>query len=319
MKKKMVVITGPTATGKTRLAALLANEVNGEIISADSRQIYRHMDIGTGKDLDDYIVNGNKIKAHLIDIADAGERYSLFRYKNDFQNAFEDITGRDKLPIVCGGSGMYIETALGLYNLPEVNEEPVFREQIQSKSDDELIELLKSYGKIHNTTDIKDRERLIRALEIATAKNRKDDLNILEDASNKYDYEPCTDLIYAVELPRQVIRDRITERLNKRLKEGLIDEVRSLIDTGVDFETLNYYGLEYRFISLYLRGDLKIDEMTLKLNTAIHQFAKRQMTWFRRMEKRGIRIKWLAPDPDSFIHEIITALKAANYIPEKLV
>ncbi len=310
MKRKMIVILGPTATGKTRLAALLADKINGEIISADSRQIYRKMDIGTGKDIADYIVGGKVIKAHLIDIANAGEKYSLYRYYHDFQIAYEEIIAYNKVPIVCGGSGMYLEAALGLYNLNEVEESPDIRAQLVQKSDDELITMLKNISTVHNTTDTKDRIRLIRALEIAISNSKNGAKTLLpnDGIKDKYDNEPCTNLVYGVDLPREIVRERITKRLNNRLKEGLIEEVQTLLDQGIDYETLNYYGLEYRFVSLYLKGDLSYDEMVLKLNTAIHQFAKRQMTWFRRMEKRGIPIIWLPPEIETFISRIVDDL-----------
>ncbi len=309
MNNKMVVILGPTASGKTRLAALLAAKVDGEIISADSRQVYRHMDLGTGKDLEDYYVDGKKIETHLIDVVNAGEKYDLFNYRKDFETALNTIVSKNKLPIVCGGSGMYIEAALGLYDLPEAGPDETFKEKLDKLSNEELIKILTDMKLVHNTTDLLERDRLIRAIEVAKA---KDHSKLPDSENNKldgiYDHEPATNLIYGVSLPREVIRERITSRLQKRLEVGLVAEVEALIKQGVPIETLNYYGLEYRYISLYLTGQLSFDQMFTKLNTAIHQFAKRQMTWFRRMEKRGINITWLQPETDVFIDRIVADL-----------
>lgn len=292
---KMIVILGPTATGKTRLAALLAVRLNGEILSADSRQIYKGMTLGTGKDLDDYVVNGIPVKAHLIDIAEAGERYSLFRYKKDFDQALQLVVQNNKLPIVCGGSGMYLESALGLYNLVEVNEDTNLRSETASIPTDELIETLNELKRVHNSSDFTDRERLIRAIEIAKASHPAS----AQQAG--YDHPPVTDLIFGIDLPREVIRARITARLTKRLEEGLIEEVQSLINQGVSTQDLIYYGLEYKYITLYLTGELTYNQMFNQLNTAIHQFAKRQMTWFRRMQKRGVDIHWLSGEVDQMV------------------
>lgn len=329
MNKPMIVLLGPTASGKTRIASLLAKEIGGEIISADSRQIYRGMDIGTGKDLDDYVVEGERIKAHLVDIADAGEQYSLYRYKEDFEKAFQEITYRNKFPIVCGGSGMYIETALGLYDLKEVKENVDFRNEISSKTDEELIEQLKSLKSVHNTTDIKERSRLIRALEIALAEvgaekaikvpdvesgtSDKTSQQNAHSAVTSYDFKPGTNLIFGLDVPRQIIRERITDRLKKRLETGLIEEVQRLHLEGVSYDALKYYGLEYKYITLYLEKSLTFNEMFNQLNTAIHQFAKRQMTWFRRMEKRGIHITWLPNDAEMVIKTIKSRILLTIY------
>lgn len=328
IKEPMIVILGATATGKTHLAVLLADRINGEIISADSRQVYRGMDLGTGKDKDEYIVNGHAIQSHLIDIADAGEKYSLYRYNMDFDLAYKDIIARNKVPIVCGGSGMYIESALGLYNLQQVNEDKDFRAHTQTLSTEELIRQLRLLKEVHNTTDFTDRERLIRALEIARAENitstLKSEYKSQHDVSQQitglynrpitsnkitaYDNPPVTDHIFGIELSRQEIRDRITERLDMRLQKGLIEEVQRLLDQGINSENLIYYGLEYKYITLYLTGKLNYKEMFAGLNTAIHQFAKRQMTWFRRMEKRGVPIKWLSGTLDENLKDIIQDL-----------
>lgn len=302
MKEKMVVILGPTATGKTRIAALLAYAINGEILSADSRQLYRKMDIGTGKDLKDYLVNNVQIKAHLIDIADAGEKFSLFQYKVAFDKAYQEVLSKGKIPIVCGGSGMYLETALGLYDLKEVKEDENLRNNLKELSKDQLIEMLKSKKALHNTTDITDKDRLIRAIEIAENEQGKN------KGESLYDHAPCTEFIYGIDVPRDIVRSRITNRLETRLKEGLIDEVKQLIDEGVSAETMQYYGLEYKYVTLYVQGELSYNRMVELLNTAIHQFAKRQMTWFRRMKRRGVPIKWLPNDPDQIIQTITTDL-----------
>lgn len=290
MTSPMIVILGPTACGKTRIAALTAAAIGGEIISADSRQVYRGMDIGTGKDLDDYIVDGVAIKSHLVDVADAGEKYSIFDYIRDFDKALADINNRGKVPVVCGGSGMYIETALGLYDLKEVKPNIQLRHELEKLTMHELTEMLIRLRPVHNTTDTTDRERLIRAIEIATAEEQPFDER---ETTIK---TPATSLIFGIDVPREVVRQRITNRLQRRFEEGMIEEVKSLIERGVSVETLQYYGLEYKFITQYLIGELSYNTMVSSLNTAIHQFAKRQMTWFRRMEKRGINIHWLKPE-----------------------
>lgn len=312
----MIVILGPTACGKTRIATLVAAAVDGEIISADSRQVYRGMDIGTGKDLADYFVDGKLIKAHLLDVAEAGEKYSIFNYKRDFDKALADVRSRDKTPVVCGGSGMYLETALGLYNLVEVKPDEHLRESLEKMSTHQLIEKLTTLRPLHNTTDILDRERLIRAIEIATVETLQETSHTGVDTSEEmsllpaetyhakyiqvsakkkehYDNPPVTALIFGISTPREVVRGRITNRLQKRMEEGMVEEVKTLVSKGVSYETLQYYGLEYKYLALYLQGILSYQEMLTQLNTAIHQFAKRQMTWFRRMEKRGIRIEWV--------------------------
>lgn len=295
---KMIVILGATATGKTKLAARLTSKINGEIISADSRQVYRGMDIGTGKDLADYTVDGKQVKAHLVDIVDAGQRYSMFQFKKDFDEAYNDIINRNKVPIVCGGSGMYIESALGLYNLAEVKKDHELRERLESLTDEELIDRLNRLKVVHNNSDFTDRERLIRAIEIASQSTREGDIK------EGYDNKPATDLIFGIQLDRTEIRNRISSRLEARLKEGLIDEVKLLLEKGISSEDLLYYGLEYKYVTLYLTGKLTYEEMYRLLNTAIHQFAKRQMTWYRRMEKRGINIHWVSGTIEEMIDQI---------------
>lgn len=281
----LLTILGPTASGKTRLAAHLAYELDGEIISADSRQVYRGMDIGTGKDLSDYEIKGRHIPYHLIDIRDAGEKYTLFHYQQDFHRVFRDIADRKKIPILCGGTGLYIESVLKGYRLLDVPENQALRESLSGKTLEELTKILASYKKLHNTTDTDTKKRAIRAIEIADfqAKQQADELN----------FEPIDSLIIGIDIDRELRRQYISSRLKKRLDEGLIDEVRQLLQSGVRVEDLLYYGLEYKFVTLYVIGSLSYNEMFTQLETAIHQFAKRQMTWFRGMERRGFAIHWI--------------------------
>lgn len=281
----LLVITGPTATGKTALAAYVASEINGEVISADSRQVYRGMDIGTGKDYDDYIVNGVKVPAHLIDIADPGYKYNVFEYQRDFLRVYNEIRSRGAFPVVCGGSGMYIDSIISGYKLIEVPPDPELREQLEKKSMEELKAILSTYKSLHNITDIDTRKRAIRAIEIERYSKNQDP----KDSG----FPQISTLIVGVSIEREQRRKRITERLYKRLDEGMIDEVKLLMNKGIDQETLIYYGLEYKYITLYLQGKITRDEMIRDLEIAIHQFAKRQMTWFRGMERRGIKINWI--------------------------
>lgn len=288
-KQRMVFILGPTASGKTRIAALAARAIGAEIISADSRQVYRGMDIGSGKDMGDYVVDGVEVPAHLVDIAGAGSRYSIYDYLRDLEKARREITGRGRPVVVCGGSGMYLETALGLYNLAEAPEDAEFRKLAAGMSNQELAGILGSLTELHNTTDLTDRSRLIRAIEIARATEASPsggDFNQRLDQANRH-------LIFGIGFPRGITRQRITARLEARLKEGMIEEVDGLLKSGIAPDDLKYYGLEYRYVTMYLTGELDYEEMFRLLNTAIHQFAKRQMTWFRRMEKRGVKIQWL--------------------------
>lgn len=289
-RKHNIIILGPTATGKTKLAALTASRIDGEIISADSRQVYRGMDQGTGKDLLDYVVDGKLMPTHLIDIAEAGSQYNIYDFHRDFINAANDIISRGKNIIVCGGSGMYLDTALGLYHLPEAPIDENFRKEIQNIPDEELYPILAALRPLHNTTDIEERPRLIRAIEVARAEKAAKEKNGHGRIS-----PVCQEnsLIFGIEFPRAEIRQRITERLKARLEQGMLNEVKALLNRGIPPEALMYYGLEYKYITMHLTGKLSIDEMFNLLNTAIHQFAKRQMTWFRRMEKRGLHIHWL--------------------------
>jgi tRNA dimethylallyltransferase len=284
----LLVITGPTASGKTVLAASVAYRLNGEIISADSRQIYREMNIGTGKDYDDYIVNGNLIPVHLIDIADSGSRFNVFEYQQCFLKAFQDIKSRNKFPVVCGGSGMYVDSIVSSYKLMEVPPDEALRKDLEEKTIEELTDILRSYKNLHNTTDVDTRQRAIRAIEI--------EQYYLDNKESETDLPTFRSLVIGVRYDRESRRRRISQRLKERLEHGMIEEVQTLINKGVPVETLIYYGLEYKFVTLYLTGKMPYEEMFCRLEVAIHQFAKRQMTWFRGMERRGIHIHWIDGD-----------------------
>ena len=282
---ELITILGPTASGKTVLAAALAAQLHTEIISADSRQIYRGMDIGTGKDLADYIVNGQSIPYHLIDICEPGYKYNVFQYQHDFFRVFRDIESRGKLPILCGGTGMYIEAVLKGYKLLDVPQNPTLRQSLQGKSLAELEQILASYKVLHNKTDVDSAQRAIRAIEIEEYYRT--------EAPGRNEYEPINSLIIGVDIDRDTRRAKISQRLRARLAEGMVDEVRQLIDQGVKPDDLIYYGLEYKFVTQYVIGQLSYEEMVTQLEIAIHQFAKRQMTWFRGMERRGSTIYWV--------------------------
>ena len=281
----LVAVIGPTASGKTSLAAALAHEWDAEIISGDSRQVYRGMDIGTGKDLGDYVVDGKPIPYHLIDIVEPGYKYNVFEYQRDFLKAYEDIRRRGRLPILCGGTGLYVEAVLKGYRLLPVPENPSLRMSLADKSLEELTALLSTYKTLHNTTDVDTVKRAIRAIEI----------------EEYYRHVPVTEcsfpqlnsLIIGVSVERELRRRKITERLHRRLEEGMVDEVRGLLAEGVTPDSLIYYGLEYKYLTQYVIGELSYDEMVRGLEIAIHQFAKRQMTWFRGMERRGFNIHWI--------------------------
>jgi tRNA dimethylallyltransferase len=281
----LLVVTGPTASGKTSLAASVAKKLRGEIISADSRQVYRGMNLGTGKDYDDYVIYGVTIPCHLIDIADPGYKYNVFEYHRDFIKVFSELKERSVFPVVCGGSGMYVDSIISGYRMPEVPPDIELRAELEEKPMDELIRILSTYKDLHNTTDIDTKKRAIRAIEIERFTRLQP--RVPEELP---DLHP---LVIGVLPDRNQRRKRISERLLKRLDEGMIDEVKRLIDKGVSTETLIYYGLEYKFIALYLTGKLKYNEMVSGLEIAIHQFAKRQMTWFRGMERRGVKINWI--------------------------
>lgn len=288
---KMITILGPTASGKTTLAAHLAAATDGEIISADSRQVYRRMDIGTGKDLGDYIVGGRQIAYHLIDIAEPGTRYNLFRYQRDFRCAYDDIMARGRRPILCGGTGLYIEAVLKGYNLAVVPENKELRARLEGKTLDELAVMLaelkrRNGSKMHNTTDVDTAKRAVRAIEIETYVEKHPDAGF-------EDMPPADSIIIGVDIDREERRRRITSRLRQRLDEGMAGEVRALLDSGVNAADLIYYGLEYKYVTEYVIGRISYDEMFSRLEIAIHQFAKRQMTWFRGMERRGLAIHWV--------------------------
>ena len=291
--KQMITILGPTASGKTPLAAALAYQTEGEIISADSRQVYRRMDIGTGKDLADYEVKSltsKKIPYHLIDIVEPGTKYNLFQYQQDFYDAYQDIMARGKTPILCGGTGLYIEAVLKGYKLSPVPQNPDLRQQLEGKTLDELTQLLaalkaKTGSVMHNKTDVDSCQRAIRAIEIESYN--------LEHPVPLRELPPVDSLIIGVNIDREARREKITRRLKARLEEGMVDEVRGLLDEGIPAEDLIYYGLEYKFVTEYVTGKTTYDEMFTRLEIAIHQFAKRQMTWFRGMERRGFTIHWI--------------------------
>ncbi len=276
-------IIGQTASGKTQLAVALAAGINGEIISADSRQVYCGMDIGTGKDLHEYTVNGIPVPYHLIDICQAGEQYDVFRYQQDFLSAYRDIIARNKRPVLCGGSGMYIDAVVSGYAFRKVPVDEHLRQQWKNLSDDELITQLKQLKPLHNTTDITDRKRLERALEIA----------LFEHKHPAPEFPKLSFRLFAPVFPREELKKRITERLKQRLQNGMIDEVQRLLTNGLSVEQLKYYGLEYKFIALYLNNELNYNDMFQKLNSAIWQFSKRQLTYFKRMEKKGHAITWI--------------------------
>ena len=286
MSERMITILGPTASGKTPLAASLAREVGGEIISADSRQVYRRMDIGTGKDLEDY----GDVTYHLIDIAEPGTKYNLFQYQQDFFDAYHNIIGRGKTPILCGGTGLYIEAVLKGYKLSPVPQNPELRKSLEDKTLDELtrmlVELKRQNGSnMHNKTDVDSCQRAIRAIEIETYN--------LHHPVPRRELPPVNSVIIGVNIDRETRRQKITKRLKARLEGGMVDEVRGLLDEGIPAEDLIYYGLEYKFVTEYVTGQVTYDEMFQRLEIAIHQFAKRQMTWFRGMERRGFAIHWI--------------------------
>jgi len=302
----MLIITGPTATGKTQIAVQYANQYNGAVISADSRQVYRGMDIGTGKDLNEYVVNGNQIDKYLIDIAEPGTEYNLFQFRKDFLQAYNRILLENKHPVLCGGTGMYIESIVKRYNLVEVPENTELRKELNNKTTDELSKILSSYKKLHNKTDVDSRERLLRAIEIEIFNKENPDAN---------DFPKIKNVIIGVNYDREAVRNRITIRLKERLENGMIEEVETLINKGVSIEKLIFYGLEYQYIAMYLTKQLPYKEMQSLLNIAIHQFAKRQMTWFRRMEKQGITIHWIdgslpMPEKLDIIHSIYSTESA---------
>jgi len=281
---KLITVLGPTATGKTSFAAHLAKAIDAEIISADSRQVYRGMDIGSGKDIVDYTVDGVQIPYHLVDIKDPGYEYSVYEYQKDFLKAYKGINERSKKVIQCGGTGLYLSAVLKAYDLVEVPFNDKLRAKLVDRSQEDLIEMLKDLGKPHNETDTQDRKRLLRAIEIETYKKEHPDRPMFP----KLDH-----LVFGIQLEREIVKKRITERLNVRLEEGMIDEVKQLLDSGVTAKQLMFYGLEYRYVTQHVIREISYQEMFQKLNTAIHQFSKRQMTWYRRLAKQGFEIHWI--------------------------
>ena len=290
----MITILGPTASGKTPVAARLAMEIGGEVISADSRQVYRRMDIGTGKDLEDYMVSQRDgsfvIPYHLIDIREPGTKYNLFEYQQDFFDAYQDIRSRGKVPILCGGTGLYIEAVLKGYHLSPVPQNQELRDRLEGKTLVELTQMLtelkqKTGSNMHNTTDVDSCQRAIRAIEIETYN--------IEHPTPRRELPPVDSIIIGIDIDRELRREKITRRLKARLDEGMVDEVKTLLEEGISPEDLIYYGLEYKFVTEYLMGNTSYDEMFTRLEIAIHQFAKRQMTWFRGMERRGFKINWI--------------------------
>ncbi|MDE6650651.1 MAG: tRNA (adenosine(37)-N6)-dimethylallyltransferase MiaA [Muribaculaceae bacterium] len=300
IRPEVVAVVGPTACGKTRRAVQIATALDGEIISGDSRQVYRGMDIGTGKDLVEY----GDIPFHLIDIADAGEKYNLHRFLHDFRNAKDDVVARGKLPVLCGGTGMYVEAALSGLVLPEVERNDQLRESLSGKTLEELTQILRGYKDLHNTTDVDTRDRALRAIEICRYYAEHPDEAANADRTMA---KPVDSLVIGIDIPRDERRRKISSRLDARLEEGLINEVRCLIESGVKPEDLIYYGLEYKFVTLHVIGQLGLTEMKRQLEIAIHQFAKRQMTWFRGMERRGFSIHWLPYDMDD--DDFITSVR----------
>lgn len=286
----MITILGPTASGKTALAAALAYKIGAEIISADSRQVYSGMTVGTGKDLDDYVVNGRQIKYHLIDIARPGDKYNIYEYQRDFHKVYAELAQRGVMPILCGGSGLYIETVLKGYSLSTVPQNPELRQRLSGKTLEELTEILvdlkaRNNSCMHNRSDVDTAQRAVRAIEI-------EEYNLHHPSSNT-EFPPVESVIIGVDIDRESRRARITERLRQRLEHGLVEEVEGLLESGVSAEDLIYYGLEYKYVTEYVTGRTTCDEMFKGLEIAIHQFAKRQMTWFRGMERRGFTINWV--------------------------
>ena len=311
-EEKVITILGPTASGKTGIATQLAARLDGEIISADSRQVYRRMDIGTGKDLADYDVDMpdgtvKHIPYHMTNICEPGTKYNLYQYQEDFLKAYDDITGRGKMPILCGGTGLYIESVLKGYNLSPVPQNQPLRDTLKGKSLEELTDMLQNLKRqtgsnMHNTTDVDSCQRAIRAIEIETYN--------IEHPTPLRPAKAIPSYIIGVDIPRDMRRQRITQRLHARLQQGMVDEIKGLLKEGIPPEDLIYYGLEYKFLTLYVTGQLTYDDMVSQLEIAIHQFSKRQMTWFRGMERRGFVIHWMPYDTP--IDDILNTLKESQ-------
>jgi tRNA dimethylallyltransferase len=299
----LLIVTGPTASGKTSLAVALADRLNGEVISADSRQVYRQMNLGTGKDYSDYIINGRKIPCHLLDIVDPGYKYNVFEYQSDFLKVYDDLKSRKRFPVVCGGSGMYLDSIVTGYRMFEVPPDPGLRSALEKKTMKELIDILSTFKELHNTTDIDTKKRAIRAIEIEHYNSNR--------REKQAPFPEIKPLIVGLMYDRLKRRERITMRLKQRFEDGMVSEVKELLEKGLSPGDLIYYGLEYKYITLHVTGMLTFNEMSSQLETAIHQFAKRQMTWFRGMERRGININWINGElpPEEKIELVIKLLK----------
>jgi tRNA dimethylallyltransferase len=302
----LLIVTGPTASGKTSLAVAIAMKVGGEIISADSRQVYRGMNIGTGKDYDDYLIDGTRMSCHLIDIADPGYKYNVFEYQRDFIKVYADLKERKIFPVVCGGSGMYVDSIFSGYKMVEVPPDSGLRKNLEKKTMEELTEILSTYKKLHNTTDLDTKKRIIRAIEIEHYNQNK--------SGTVSKFPRIRSLVIGILPDRESRRRNISVRLKQRLDAGMVDEVKHLMEQGIAGETLIYYGLEYKYITLYLTGKMAYSDMIRDLETAIHQFAKRQMTWFRGMERRGTKINWLDGNMplDEKVNRVMELLSGRN-------
>jgi len=297
----LIVILGPTASGKTALAARLARDLGSEVISADSRQVYRGMDIGTGKDLDEYIVEGTSVSYHLIDIVDPSYEFNVFEYQKRFYRTFNDIRGRGVIPILTGGTGLYLESVISGYRMAEVPRNDALRKRLEHDGMESLRErLMAGNPELHNTTDLNDRKRLVRAIEIA-------EYTLAHGTGDDEDRPVISPFVAGVRWERAVLLQRITSRLRERLDGGMIDEVRTLHESGVPWEKLDFFGLEYRYVGLYLQGSLDYDTMFRTLNAKINQYSKRQMTWFRRMEKKGTAIHWIDGNDYQSLHDLVRA------------
>jgi tRNA isopentenyltransferase (miaA) len=302
MNKPLITLLGPTASGKTHLAVSLAHAIDAEIISGDSRQVYRGMDIGTGKDITEYSLDGKLIPYHLIDIVDAGYKYNVYEYQRDFLKAYNSVCERGKQAILCGGTGLYVESVLRGYRLVPVPANSELRQNLEQRSLPDLVKLLSAYKTLHNTTDVDTVKRAVRAIEIEEYNKSHPDI--------QSGFPEISNVVFGLQLEREERRKRITQRLKSRLEEGMIEEVQALLNEGIPVEDLIYYGLEYKFVSLYITGVLSYAELFVQLETAIHQFAKRQMTWFRGMEKRGVEITWLdaLADTDENVGKILEVI-----------
>jgi tRNA dimethylallyltransferase len=298
---ELIVILGPTATGKTRVAALLAKELGSCVISADSRQVYKYMDIGTGKDIQDYTVDGFQVPYYMTDVAEPGTHYNLFEYQRDFHKVYNEVKHHPQIPVLCGGSGLYVDCIVRNYDLREVPQNPELRKELKKKPLEELKQILTGYIKLHNETDVDTVNRAVRAIEIAVYQQGHRHLTP--------PYPEIQSLVYGIDCDREERRTRISKRLRKRVDEGLIDEVNSLLNRGVTHDDLVFYGLEYKYVSEYLRGILDKENFLTQLETAIHQFAKRQMTFFRSMERKGVKIHWLSRKLSD--NELVTAMLSA--------